>query len=73
MRHVPLRDIIPGDIFMFLYIFSGIFMLLSLFALFVFIRTIAALCIMSYEKRKAAKEETEKLKKEIMILKNGKE
>lgn len=41
-------------------------MLLSLFALFVFIRTIAALCIMSYEKRKAAKEETEKLK-------NGKE
>lgn len=58
---------------MFLYIFSGIFMLLSLFALFVFIRTIVSLCIMSYEKRKAARMETEKLKKEIMILKNGKE
>lgn len=54
---------------MFLYIFSGIFMLLSLFALFVFIRTIIALCIMSYEKRKAAKA----AKAETEKLKNGKE
>lgn len=57
---------------MFLYIFSGIFILLSIFGICIMIRSIVDLCVLSYEKRKAKRDELERLRKENLALKKEK-
>lgn len=49
---------------MFLYIFSGVFLLLAVFGLGIMIRTLIDLFVLSVEKRKAKKSELERLRNE---------